>query len=99
MASPPGMLESDSTHMPPTGTNWPVLTLSRMRPNSSGYDSLIQASCWAEEQENTNSGCSSISATTLANVRAHLRMVSRTGHSQAESMCAWPVATSWWAEA
>ena len=27
---------------------------------------------------------------TLENVRAHLRTVSRTGHSQAESMCAWP---------
>ena len=36
MASPPGMLESDSTHIPPTGTNWPARTLSRMRPKSSG---------------------------------------------------------------
>ena len=99
MASPPGMLVSDSTHMPPTGTNWPVLTFSRIRPKSSGYSSLIQASCWAEEQENTNPGSSSISATTLENVRAHLRMVSRTGQSQAESMCACPVASRWCAEA
>ena len=38
-------------------------------------------------------------ATTLEKVRAHLRMVSRTGHSQAESMCACPVASNWWAEA
>ena len=32
-------------------------------------------------------------SSTLENVRAHLRTVSRTGHSQAESMCAWPTAT------
>jgi hypothetical protein len=30
----------------------------------------------------------------LAKVRAHLRMVSRMGHSQALSMCAWPTATT-----
>ena len=29
-------------------------------------------------------------------VRATLRMVSRTGHSQAESMCAWPTAEMRW---
>ena len=31
----------------------------------------------------------------MENVRAHLRIVSRTGHSHAESMCAWPTATTW----
>jgi hypothetical protein len=33
---PPGMLVSDSTHMPPTGMNWPAFTFSRIRPKSSG---------------------------------------------------------------
>ena len=28
----------------------------------------------------------------LANVRAHLRFVSRVGHNHAVSMCAWPIA-------
>ena len=32
-------------------------------------------------------------------VRAHLRFVSRSGHNQAESMCAWPVAITVRAEA
>ena len=40
----------------------------------------------------TNSGWSSISAVMLDAVRATLRTVSRSGHSQAESMCAWPTA-------
>lgn len=36
---------------------------------------------------------SSIRASTLDTVRATLRWVSRTGHSHAESICAWPTAT------
>ena len=99
MASPPGMLVSDSTHMPPTGTNWPALHLLPDPPEELRVVLLDPGSCWAEEQENTKPGSSSIRATTLENVRAHLRMVSRTGHSQAESMCACPVASSWCAEA
>jgi hypothetical protein len=35
-ASPPGMLVSDSTHMPPTGTNRPSATRAFTRSNSSG---------------------------------------------------------------
>jgi hypothetical protein len=31
-------------------------------------------------------------SSTFENVRAHLRIVSRTGHNQAESMCACPTA-------
>ena len=38
-------------------------------------------------------GRASIRPSTLENVRAHLRIVSRFGHSHAESMCAWPTAT------
>ena len=33
----------------------------------------------------------------MATVRVTLRTVSRTGHSQAESMCAWPTAETRWA--
>ena len=40
------------------------------------------------------SGSFSISVHTLEKVRATLRTVSRTGHSQAESMWAWPVAST-----
>ena len=36
---------------------------------------------------------------TLETVRATLRRVSRSGHSHAESMCAWPTALTSWAEA
>ena len=36
-----------------------------------------------------------MSAMTLAKVRAHLRTVSRGGHSHAESMCACPNAKMW----
>ena len=41
-----------------------------------------------------NAGSASASWTTLENVRAHLRIVSRTGHSQALSMWACPTATT-----
>ncbi len=40
------------------------------------------------------SGSSSIRVQALEKVRATLRTVSRTGHSQAESMWAWPVAST-----
>ena len=56
--------------------------------------SATQAYCCADEHANTKSGRSSIRATTLANVREHLRTVSRAGHSHAESMCACPVAST-----
>ena len=38
-------------------------------------------------------------ASTFENVRAHLRMVSRIGQSQAESMWACPIAEIRWADA
>ena len=41
----------------------------------------------------------SISFVTFENVLAHLRTVSRSGHSQALSMCAWPIAETLCAEA
>src|SRR6476660_10343276 len=93
------MLVSDSTHMPPTGTSWPVATFSRMRSHTSGRCSFIQAHCWAEDIAKTSSGCSSISAVTLETVRATLRTVSRSGHSHAESMWAWQTAEIRWADA
>ncbi|SHS53905.1 Uncharacterised protein [Mycobacteroides abscessus subsp. abscessus] len=88
MASAPGMLVSASTHMPPTGMNCPAATFSLMRANRLGYLSLIHAYCCAEEHAKRKSGCRSIKSTMLEKVRAHLRTVSRTGHSQAESICA-----------
>ncbi len=99
IASPPGMLVSDSTHMPPTGTNWPAATFSATRANTSGRCSLIQASCWAWDITKMNSGWSSISAVTLVAVRATFLTVSRSGHSQAESMWAWPAAETRCADA
>ncbi len=99
MASPPTMLVSDSTHMPPTGTNVPSDTFFRTRAYTSGRCSLSQASCWAWLMANTKSGWSAISAVTFAAVRATLRTVSRSGHSHAESMCACPTALSRCAEA
>ena len=56
IASPPGMLVSDSTHMPPTGTNWPAATCSCTRANTSGRCSLSQAHCWACDIAKTNVG-------------------------------------------
>ena len=91
------MLVSDSTHMPPTGTNRPSAARLRMRAKSSGWWSRTQAYCWAEEAANTNSSSRSMSCRALANVRVTLRTVSRTGHSHAESMCAWPTAYTRWA--
>jgi hypothetical protein len=57
--------------------------------------SFTQACCWAWENAKTSSGYSSASVATLETVRATLRRVSRSGQSQAESMCAWPTADSW----
>ncbi len=56
--------------------------------NSAGWASLSQASCCACDIAKRNVGSSSISATALATVRATFRIVSRTGHNQAESMWA-----------
>ena len=52
-----------------------------------------QAYCCAEEagEDEARVACS-IRSSTLEKVRATLRTVSRVGHSQAESMCAWPTA-------
>ena len=91
------MLVSDSTHMPPTGTNRPSAARLRMRANSSGWWSRIQAYCWADEAAKTSSSSVSMSCSALANVRVTLRTVSRTGHSHAESMCACPTAYTRWA--
>ena len=63
---------SASTHIPPTGTHCPLSTLAVMRANSSGWRSSIHAYCWACEQANRYSGCSSISRTADANVRVAL---------------------------
>ena len=91
------MFASDSTHMLPTGAQDPSRTAALIRSKSSGCVSLIQAYCCADEQAKTSSGYSRASAVTLAKVRAHLRFVSRTGHSQALSMWAWPTALIRWA--
>ncbi len=88
------MLASDSTHIEPTGAQLPSATAFLMRSQMCGWCSLTQAYCWACEQENTNSGYSPASSVTFAKVRDALRTVSRSGHSQAESMCACPVADS-----
>ncbi len=82
--------------MPPTGTKVPGRDAGPDPLEQLGLLLGTQAYCCADEQANRRSGCSSASATTLANVRAHLRMVSRTGHSQAESMCACPAAETRW---
>ena len=95
--SPEGTLQSASTHMPPTGWNWPAATRSRMRSNRAGYRSSTQARWRAAEHTNSNSGYSSMSVTALAKLRAHLRAASRMGHSQAVSMWAWPTALMRWA--
>ena len=89
---------SASTHIPPTGTHCPAATLAAIRSNSSGSRWRTHSYCWACEQENTKSGSSSIRATAEANVRTHLRTVSRIGHSHAVSMWAWPVAMARWAD-
>lgn len=82
------MLVSDSTHMPPTGRMTPSATALRTRSNRPGWVSLSQAYCCADEAANTKSGWRSLRSSTLANVRATFRTVSRVGHSQAQSMWA-----------
>ena len=96
IASPPGMFVSDSTHMPPTGTNCPAATFSLIRANSSGCHPPSTCTAAPTSMRSGTSGSASISATALANVRAHLRIVSRMGQSQAESMWACPTATIRW---
>ena len=73
-ASPPGMLVSDSTHMPPTGTNRPSATaLADAREQLGVVLACIQAYCWADEHgEDEAPGRRPSAAATLANVRAHL---------------------------
>ena len=85
--------------MPPTGMNRPSAMRCLMRRNSSGLSCSSQAYCWAELIAYLNSGFSSMRASALETVRATLRFVSRTGHNQAESMCAWPMALMRMAEA
>ncbi len=46
------------------------------------------------EAQKTCSGYSSVSRTWVVNVRSALRRVSSSGHSQAVSRCAWPIADS-----
>ncbi len=55
-ASEPGRFVSDSTHMPPTGTNWPVATFSFIRSQIAGWCSFIHAHCCAEDIAKTRSG-------------------------------------------
>ncbi|GAA2806222.1 hypothetical protein GCM10020219_092550 [Nonomuraea dietziae] len=98
MASEPGMLVSDSTHMPPVGTNLPAATALTTLAQTSGLCSFTQAHCCACDMAKTKSGSSSSSAVMLEVVRATLRTVSRSGQSQAESMWAWPTALIRWAE-
>ncbi len=98
IASEPGMLVSDSTHIPPAGTNRPSATAFFTRAHTSGRWSRTHAHCWACDMAKTNSGSSSSSAVMLEVVRATLRTVSRSGHSHAESMWAWPTALMRWAE-
>src|SRR6201991_5192472 len=69
-ASPPGMLVSDSTHIPPTGTNWPVATFSFIRSKTYGRCSSIHAHCCAEDIAKMKSGSSSIRAVTFEAVLA-----------------------------
>ena len=92
--SPPGSMVSDSTHMPPTGTNRPSRTAATMRSNSSGSASFTQARCCADDVAKVVSGYSRSRARAFAYVRTTLRRVSRNGHSHAESMCACPTATT-----
>jgi hypothetical protein len=80
------MLVSDSTHIPPTGTNRPSATRSATRAKTSGRFRSIHSKCWAEDIANTRSGYSSIRWVTLEQVRATLRIASRIGHNHAESM-------------
>ena len=54
--SPDGRLQSGSTQLPPTGTNCPASTFSRMRSQRSGLRSLIQAYCCACEHAKRYSG-------------------------------------------
>ncbi|MGY3678045.1 hypothetical protein ACVWXU_001668 [Streptomyces sp. TE33382] len=98
-ASDPGMLVSDSTHIPPTGTNCPAAAFSLTRSYRAGWCSRSQSSCCACDIAKMNSGWSSISATTFEVVRVTLRTVSRSGHSHAESIWAWPTAERRCAEA
>ncbi len=80
---------------PPTcrrGTNRPSATAFFTRAHTSGRCSFTHAHCWACDMAKTKSGSSSRRAVMLAAVRATLRTVSRSGHSQAESMCACPTA-------
>ena len=96
--SPPVTLPSASTHWPPMGIHWPRSTAAEMSAKRLGYRSFIHSYWAACEQPNRNSGSSSMSRRTLEKVREHLRTVSRMGHSHAESMWAWPMAETWWAD-
>ena len=92
-ASPPGMFVSDSTHMPPTGTNRPAATLLPDPLEELGIVLLQPGVLLGRGRgEDEVLGLLASARTTFANVRATLRTVSRTGHSQAESMCACPTA-------
>ena len=90
------MLVSDSTHIPPTGTNWPAATfapdpLEQFRVVLLDPGELLGRRAGEDEIR----GARPSESSTVENVRAHLRIVSRTGQSHAESMCACPTACSW----
>lgn len=50
------MFVSDSTHIPPTGTNWPPSIFSLTRSYTSGRCSAIHANCCAWDIAKTKSG-------------------------------------------
>ena len=85
--------------MPPDGNHCPASTAALTRSKTSGCRSWSQAYCWALVAVNRKSGYSAASATTFEKVRATFRTVSRTGHSQAESIWACPIAVTFSADA
>ncbi len=62
------MLQSGSTHHPPTLTQRPSATRSRIRANSAGSDSSTHDSSTTWSQVNTKSGYSSIRSIADQNV-------------------------------
>ncbi len=74
------------------GRKRPSAIAAFTRVKTSGRCSFSQAYCCALDMPYWKSGCSSSNDVIDDVVRATLRIVSRSGHSQAESMWAWPIA-------
>jgi hypothetical protein len=79
---------------PRPGRTGPPATFTAMRSNSSGWRSSIHCVLLGLRAREPVLGVLVHEPTADANVRVHLRTVSRIGHSQAVSMWAWPVATT-----